>query len=213
MKFFEVKVCGLTRPKDAALAVRLGCDIIGMIFYRKSPRLVSQSIAKSIISAVLPTVRRTGVFVDLKPDAVLRVACRLQLDYVQLHGSYSIKDIDIVRKEGFKVIEAFHVETQKDYERVMTSHADLVLLDNKTTSQSGGTGQRFNWGIVPPRKIPNLVLAGGICSNNVKEGIKRFSPLVIDVNSGVESSPGIKSETKLRDFFSLCNRLRYGSKK
>ncbi|MEA2031932.1 MAG: phosphoribosylanthranilate isomerase [candidate division Zixibacteria bacterium] len=210
MKNFVVKVCGFTRPKDAALAAQLGADMIGMIFYRKSPRWVSQKIAKTIVSIIPPTVARVGVFVDLDTNAVLRVARRLQLDYIQLHGDYSKKDINRIHLGGFKVIKVFHITTKSDYTSVMTSSADLVLLDNRTGGRSGGTGQRFDWGISPPKKISNLVLAGGITADNVEEGIKRFSPLMVDVNSGVESSPGIKSAAKLRDFFTLCNRLRYG---
>ena len=210
MKHFSVKVCGMTQPKDAALAARLGADMIGMIFYRKSPRWVTQQQALKIISAVPPTVNRVGVFVDRDLEKVLKVARRLRLDYVQLHGGFTKRDVKSVQREGFKVIEAFHVSKRADYRAVLSSEADLILLDNKTGAIPGGTGKRFDWGIKLPRRIPNLVLAGGIDIYNVEQGISQFAPLVVDVNSGVESSPGIKSGSKLRRFFTLCNRLRYG---
>ncbi|MBU8933164.1 MAG: phosphoribosylanthranilate isomerase [candidate division Zixibacteria bacterium] len=210
MKRFSVKVCGLTRPKDAALSTGLGADMIGMIFYRKSPRWVSQQQALKIVSAVSPTVSRVGVFVNRDIEGVLKVARRLRLDYVQLHSGFSNNDIKFVQREGFKVIEAFHIRARTDYESAMSSKADLILLDNATAAVPGGTGQCFDWSHKPPRRIPNLVLAGGIDVHNVEQGINRFAPLVVDVNSGVESSPGIKSDSKLRRFFTLCNRLRYG---
>lgn len=209
MMHFKVKVCGITRPMDAVHAAKLGADMVGMIFYRGSPRFVTIKTASNIASSLPPTVMRVGVFVDEQVSRILLIGERLKLDYIQLHGKEPLRDITILKKAGFKVIRAFHVRKRSDYEYVYKSRADLVLLDNATSEHPGGTGRSFNWSIKPPKPIQNVILAGGVTGDNVVKGVKTFHPLVVDVNSGVEKSPGIKSQNKLKHFFNTCNALRY----
>lgn len=211
MNRFRVKVCGMTRPNDAALAARLGADLIGMIFYRKSQRFVSQKAARAIRSALPSVVARVGVFVDEEITSVLRVADKLKLDYVQLHGREPPAHVAKLQREGFRVIKAFAIRTRDDYRTVATSRADLCLLDHRTEKLVGGTGETFDWSIRSKRKIDNLVLAGGIGVDNVARGVELFAPLVVDVNSGVETRPGIKSSKRLRAFMAECDRIRYGA--
>ncbi len=209
MRYFNIKVCGLTRLSDAKLASDLGANMLGMIFYKKSPRYVTLKKAKAIIKVIPPTIHKVGVFVDYPIDKVLRTAHMLNLDFIQFQGKYSSSEILKARRLGFNTTQAFHITNKFDYNNVYKSKADLVLLDNKTTTLPGGTGERFDWGIKPPRKISNLMLAGGINSKNVKDGVKIFSPLAIDVCSSVENTPGVKSPKKLKELFQICNRLRY----
>ena len=212
MSHFKIKVCGITRLKDALLAERLGADMLGFVFYEKSPRHLTVSQARSIIDKLPATISKVGVFVEPNLSAVQSASQELKLDYVQLHGTFNNALVRQLKNSGHKVIQSFHVENAKDYQEIWKSNADIVHLDNKAENVAGGTGKQFDWKIRPRRKIPNLMLAGGINIKNVAEGIKRFRPLVIDVNSGIESSPGVKSETKLKQFFMLCNELRYGAK-
>ena len=207
---FKIKVCGITRPKYALTAVSLGADMVGMIFHRRSPRWVPQAMAKKTREVLPATVRAVGVFVEQDVEQIARTAERLKLDFVQLHGQYTIGDVRRLQSLGLKVIRVHHIGSAADYKAVYCDRADLVLLDNRSETAVGGTGQRFDWGLKPPRLIPNLVLAGGISADNVEEGVRQFRPLVVDVNSGVEKSPGIKSPAKLRRFFEVCNGLRYG---
>jgi len=211
MKRFRIKVCGMTRPADARLAASLGADMIGLIFYRKSPRLVTLTAAKEIVEAIPPTVAPVGVFVDTSTDRILEIAEKLRLSFVQLHGGYSVAEELRIKREGFRTIRVVHVQTRSDLAKVHPERSDLILIDNRTETMVGGTGERFDWTIAVPKRISNLVLAGGLDADNVAEGIARFDPMVIDVNSGVESKPGIKSPTKLRHFFEVCNKLRYGN--
>ncbi len=211
MKRLRIKVCGMMRPEDAALVAKLGADMVGMIFYRKSPRFINQKRANEIIRAMPTTVGRVGVFVDEEIDRIIQVADKLKLDYVQLHGHESVSQIAELQKHGHRVIKAFAIAKADDYEAVISSTADLCLLDRRTKKQQGGTGKQFDWGIRPRRKLSNLVLAGGISAANVAEGVRLFDPLVVDVNSGVESQPGVKSVRKLRRFFAECDRIRYGA--
>lgn len=205
-----VKVCGITRPQDAKLVEKLGGDLIGLIRHRPSPRFVSLADARTIVSGVSPALRRVGVFVDEKLERVLDVARKLRLDFVQLHGNETTAYVRSLQQAGFKVIKAFAVRQARDYERVLRSRADLVLLDHKTEKLAGGTGEAFDWRLKPNRKIPNLALAGGISTTNLAEGMATFDPMVVDVNSQVESKPGAKSPAKLRAFFNEYRRIVHG---
>lgn len=212
MKHFYIKVCGITRVKDALLAAELGVDMVGMIFYGRSPRWVSFKQAKKIVERLPPTIDRVGVFVNENIDKVLKAAADLKLDYVQLHGNETSKDVVLIKRHGYRVIKAYKLSSKADYAKLYSSKANLVLVDNVTAEKRGGTGQRFDWSLTPPKKIKNLMLAGGISVDNIEEGVRIFHPLVIDVNSGVEAKPGTKSEVKLKRFFDKCNLLRYGKR-
>ena len=210
MMKFQIKVCGITRTADAELVAKLGGDMIGMIFYRRSPRFVTQRCAATICQMLPSTVDRVGLFVDEETGRIIRIADRLQLDYVQLHGGEPASAIKRLQRHGLKVIKAFAIKSKEDYRAVHKCTADLILLDNCSVGKKGGTGATFDWSVKPGRSIPNLVLAGGITADNVEDGVNRFSPLVVDVNSGVETSPGLKSKAALSKFFKQCDRLRYG---
>lgn len=210
MKRFQVKVCGMTRPVDAELAVKLGADLIGLIFYSGSPRDLTMKRAKEITGVLPPTVDRVGVFVDADLNQILKTADKLRLDYVQLHGKVSASTIKSIGQQKIKVIQAYSIKSKSDWTSLSNSKADLILVDNSTANLPGGTGQQFDWSLKPDRRIDNLLLAGGINADNVAKGVRAFQPLIVDVNSGVERSPGLKSPTKLKQFFAVCDRIRYG---
>jgi phosphoribosylanthranilate isomerase len=209
MNAFQIKVCGITRAKDALLAAKLGADMLGFIFYEGSPRYITPSNAKVVSRQVAPTVDLVGVFVDEKPEKILRIAKLVGLNWVQYHGRLKTIDIQRFHKSGLKVIQSFAVRQQSDYATVLKSKADIVHLDNSAPGMAGGTGRRFDWSIKPARRIKKLMLAGGIDADNVVEGVRQFKPLAVDVNSGVESRPGMKSPTMLKRFFNACNKARY----
>ncbi|MDH3891569.1 MAG: phosphoribosylanthranilate isomerase [candidate division Zixibacteria bacterium] len=208
MTSFRVKVCGITRPGDGLMATEVGAELIGMIFYRRSPRFVQPHEAEAIISELPRAVARVGVFVDEPVQSLLELAVRLDLDYVQLHGNESDDQIDQVRREGFEVIKAFRILGLADWESLYSSSADLVMVDNATAELKGGTGRTFDWSIEPPRPVTNLVLSGGLTVDNIEDGVARFDPAIVDVNSGVESSPGVKSKAMLIEFMGKCDRIR-----
>lgn len=210
MTRFQIKICGITRPQDAALAARLGADMIGLVFYTKSSRYVKPAEAKTVCDALPPIVDRVGVFVNESIPRVLAVCERLHLAYAQLHGRETEKDIAVMQKHGFKVIKAFSVASMSDWDKLRRCTADLVMVDAGTAAQPGGTGKRCDWSLRPTKRIPNLVLAGGLSETNVREGVRLFKPLMIDVSSSLESKPGVKSAQKLKRFFAACDAVRYG---
>ncbi len=207
---FKAKVCGITRNSDALAAWECGADMIGLIFYRPSPRAVSSAKAQQIVKGLPPTLERVGVFVNEKVDTILKLGERLQLDYIQLSGDESESSIVKIQRERYKVIKAFHVRTREDYHELLHTQADICMLDSRSGDQFGGTGKPFDWTVRPPKKIRNLMLSGGITVANVAEGIRLFEPLIVDVNSGVETKPGVKSPKKLAEFFHTINEIRYG---
>ena len=205
----KIKICGITRLKDARKAFELGTDFLGFIFYKPSPRNIIQSEAKKIIAILPTTVSKVAVFVNEDIEKVIKIAKQLKFDYVQLHGQESPAYINAVKKKRIKVIKSFPLKIKTDIKKIMNCQADLVLVDNISDNLPGGSGEKFNWEIKIPVAVNNLVLSGGLNKGNITEGIKRFNPLVVDINSGVESKPGIKSERKLREIFKRVNRLRY----
>lgn len=205
----KIKICGITRLKDAQKASILGADFLGFIFYKPSPRYIIQSEAKKIISLLPVTVSKVAVFVNEDIKKVIMIAKQFKFDYVQLHGQESPAYINAIKRERIKVIKSFPLKEKSDLNKIINSHSDLVLVDNKTKKLPGGSGEKFNWAIKIPATVNNLILSGGLNKDNITEGIKRFNPLVVDINSGIESKPGIKSEKKMSEIFKKINKLRF----
>ena len=205
MRHFQIKVCGITRTSDALLAARLGADMIGLIFHEDSPRNITLTQAKKISAALPATIDRVGVFVDRPVESILTMAEQVQLDVVQFHGPCSRKEIKRLHDCGLKVIQAFTLSGRSDWKRLADSKADMIMIDN-----SRGQGISFESIPPPPRSLTNLILSGGVSIQNISEGVDKFRPAVVDVNSSVESRPGVKSRVKLEQFFRKCNELRYG---
>jgi phosphoribosylanthranilate isomerase len=205
MSHFQIKVCGITRPQDAELCAELGVDMIGMIFHSKSKRHISIAKAREITKLLLPVVDRVGVLVDAPVSDILRTAEKCGLTYAQLHGACLVRDIRRLQSEGLKVIQAFSGDGSKLVWALNNSPADLVMIDN-----SRGTAKPFSpsGGLI--KALPNFVLSGSVSESNVRAGVKAYAPLVVDVNSSVETSPGTKSREKLKRFIGLCNEIRYG---
>lgn len=207
MKHPRIKICGITRLKDARLVADLGADYIGVIFHRASPRFVTIERALKIRQAVGPLVQIAAVFVNDRPERIISICRKLQCSMVQLHGSESNQIIKLLQKAGLKVARAFYVTSESGWKDVRETIADFALVDNQTASLAGGSGQTFDWNCAPERPVPNLILSGGLNVRNFSEGIKLFIPAILDFNSGVEDSPGKKSERKLRQLFRIFNKL------
>ncbi len=192
----RVKICGITRPEDAALAERAGADAIGMIFAERSKRRVDAMQAAEIAAAVGPLVTRVGVFVDASPDDVRRLVGALRLDAVQLHGAET-PAVAAALRPSVQVIKAWSF-TPGLRPEVMTRYpADAVLIDGLRP----GSGERFDWEQAAGlRQLPRLILAGGLDPENVAEGIAALRPYAVDVASGVESEPGVKDPAKVHAF-------------
>lgn len=204
----KIKICGITRLRDARLAVGLGADYLGFIFYRKSKRYISPTDATSIANNIGPIASTVAVFVDETPERMIKIARGIRASVIQLHGGHSERVVKKLKSAGMKVALAFTVSSHTDWKRVRSTTADFVLLDNSAGNLKGGTGKEFDWGAVPKRKIMNLIIAGGLDAGNYKSAIEKFSPLILDFNSGVETKPGLKSALKLKYLFKSLARAR-----
>ncbi|MGE0556454.1 MAG: bifunctional indole-3-glycerol-phosphate synthase TrpC/phosphoribosylanthranilate isomerase TrpF [Gemmatimonadales bacterium] len=198
--FGETKVCGLTRPEDAAAARDAGATHGGLVFASGSPRLVSEARARSVVDAA--ELAWVGVFVNPDPREAGRAARRFGLAAVQLHGEETPAEIAAVRRElppGCRVWKALPVGDRLP--PLDRTGADLVLLDAHTRAARGGTGTSFDWRLLDPLPRPRrLGLAGGLDADNVWQAASMGLEL-LDVSSGVEAAPGQKDRHRLARFF------------
>ncbi|MFH1075664.1 MAG: phosphoribosylanthranilate isomerase [Pseudomonadota bacterium] len=196
----KVKICGITRPSDALTAIELGANAVGFIF-ADSPRKILPETAAAIISSFPPFVSAIGVFVDEKPDVVRHIAALCSLDYVQLHGNESPEYCNAL---GLKVIKVFRVKDLKSINE-MSAYQGIVggfLLDTYVMERHGGTGKTFDWDIGrKAKKYGPIILSGGLNPENIREAIDAVKPYGVDINSGIEISPGIKDHKLLRCLF------------
>lgn len=201
----RVKICGITRAEDAQTAARLGADAIGMVFYGPSPRNVSTGQAQALVQSLPPFVSRVGLFVDAEPQFVEEVLKSVPLDLLQFHGSESADDCSQYNKP---YIKAIRMESDLSVAERMSefSSASAILLDTFSTSVAGGSGETFDWSLVPQDRTLPVILAGGLNAANVSEAIKVVHPYAVDVSSGVEKSKGIKDADKVSAFIDEVNR-------
>lgn len=195
-----IKVCGMCEAENIRDVESLGgIDMLGFIFYPKSPRYVYE------LPAYLPTyARRIGVFVNEDKQVVSMYADRFELDYVQLHGNESAEYCRSLHTAGLKIIKAFSIARPKDLTRVYEyeKECDLFLFDTKC-EQYGGSGNQFDWSILHAYDgdVPFL-LSGGISPHSVN-ALKEFKhPRLAgyDLNSRFELKPGKKDTERIRTF-------------
>jgi phosphoribosylanthranilate isomerase len=201
MRRTRVKICGITKPEDAIAAVEAGADAIGLVFWPGSPRFVQLNRANEIRIALPPSVAVVGVFADSTIDDVRRAVDEVGINAAQLCGRlergnwaslpHSLRILRAISMSGDAAIDqSMRIPDVGDY-----------LLDSGSQGQYGGTGRTFDWRRADQvRSWGRLWLAGGLNSHNVHEAICVARPHAVDVSSGVESSPGIKSPELIHAF-------------
>lgn len=196
----RVKICGLKRVDDALVAAEAGADMLGFVF-APSRRRVEPELVREIIAEVRQhsQAKMVGVFVNTDPVEMNRVAHVCGLDYIQLSGD---EPDDFIAALDVPAIQVIHVGSVMQPRtlpaRIAATPADLVLLDTAAAGTYGGTGQAFDWSLVPALERP-VLLAGGLHAGNVGEAIRALRPWGIDVSSGVEMD-GEKDHARIRDF-------------
>jgi phosphoribosylanthranilate isomerase len=195
----RVKICGITQIEDGLTAARQGADAIGLVFYPPSPRHVSLATAISIATALPPFVSTVGLFVNQQADEVKAVLSGLRLDMLQFHGdetpafcaSFGVPWLKAVRvKPGVDLVQC-----AQDFRE-----ARGLLLDAFVAGTAGGTGQTFDWGLIPADLPMPVILSGGLDPTNVQAAIEQVKPWAVDVSSGVEANKGIKDAAKIAAF-------------
>ena len=203
----QIKMCGMTRPEDAAMAAEIGADAIGLVFHPQSPRHLSCEEAASVAHAVPRNVARVGVFVDADAESILQYVKAANLTAVQLHGDESPELVDQLAK-SIPVIKA--LSYQLDLAARLSRYGDhAILLDAAAGAIRGGTGFSWDWKQITFQPRPRyFILAGGLTPENVAAAVAQLGPDAVDVSSGIESSPGIKDPAKMEAFVAACDSYR-----
>jgi phosphoribosylanthranilate isomerase len=195
----KVKICGITRPEDAEAAVAAGADFVGLVFRPGTPRALDPKASGWIRD--LSGVEKVGVFLDAPLDEVLRIRDLLELDWIQLHGQEPDSYLDAL---GQRVIRRVPIGSEIDWKHVVQlAKRCLPLFD-----PGAGDGVAWAWEVLEERPPGvRFGLAGGLTPQNVADAICTARPYLVDVSSGVESAPGVKNHSKVREFISIVRTL------
>jgi phosphoribosylanthranilate isomerase len=210
----EVKICGLSTAAAVSAAVEGGADLVGFVFFPPSPRAIAPVAAAELVHAVPARVGRVGLFVDAGDDLIAGTLAAVSLDMLQLHGGESPARVAEVRRRfGLPVIKALPVATSDDLDRAdrYVEVADRLLFDARPpagANRPGGNACPFDWRLLHGRRIRRpWFLAGGLSADNVAAAVRESGAAAVDVSSGVEDGPGVKSPEKIRIFLARTARL------
>jgi len=194
----RIKICGITRLQDALAAAALGVDAVGFVFYQKSPRYITPDRAAEIILRLPPFVSTVGLFVNAEQVMVDAVLADCPIDVLQFHGD---EMPSFCRQQHRRVIKAVAVSDVTDLAKA-DKYDCPVLLDAKAPEGVyGGSGRTFDWSMLECfTHTGPVILAGGLNERNIRAALNIRQYHAVDVSSGVESSPGIKSVEKMRRF-------------
>ncbi len=195
----RIKICGITRGHDAVVAAELGAHAVGLMFYEDSPRFVSLDKAREVIEVLPPFVTRVGVFVNSEEQQVRAILGAVHLDLLQFHGD---EPPQFCAQFGMSYIKAVRVKKGLDLLQYASRYRDAkgLLLDAHSERSYGGTGEAFDWSLIPGNLTLPIILSGGLNAANVARAIRQVRPWAVDVSSGVESAKGIKDAAKIAAF-------------
>lgn len=194
----KIKICGITNIEDAFLAVDLGIDALGFIFYRKSKRYISPERARDIILKLPPFTTPVGVFVNQDMKELHAIRKEVGFDVFQLHGDESP---EYCRELGVNVIKVIRVQKEIAPRDIEIYPTNAILFDTYSPNEYGGTGESFNWLLLEGMHVSkHFILSGGLNSENVDKAIQIVNPYAVDVTSGVEDYPGKKNKDRLKRF-------------
>lgn len=204
MSAVRSKICGITRIEDALAAAEAGADAIGLVFYPKSPRAVTVLQARAIIAALPPFITTVGLFVNASRCELNETLDAVALDLLQFHGDETPEECDGYHRP---YIKALRVKAGDDIAQACRTYRNArgVLLDTYVEGVPGGTGETFDWALIPDDLDKPVILAGGLTSANVAQAIAQVRPYAVDVSGGVEKSKGIKDREKILAFMSAVH--------
>jgi len=194
----RVKICGLTRIRDVETAVDSGADAVGFVFVSGSPRCLSFETAVNLCRPVPAFIARVGLFLNPDVEFVRTALGRVPLNVLQFHGD---ENPAFCRQFGLPYIKAIRMQGENPVASAECEFADAagILADSHEPGGQGGTGKQLDWQQVRPGSLP-LILAGGLNAENVASAIATVKPWAVDVSSGVETEPGVKSGSEIERF-------------
>ena len=213
----DVKICGLSTAETVTAALDAGADFVGFNFYPKSPRYVSPPRAGELAKLARGRARIVALIVDAEDSVIDEIVRAVDPDFIQAQGSENPERIAEIRKRSGKpVIKAIKVRSRDDVAqtRAYDGIAALILYDAKAPETlkgalPGGNGVAFDWKLLGQGTAASgFLLAGGLNPHNVAEAIRVTGAPIVDVSSGVETSPGIKDITLIREFIAAAKAAR-----
>jgi len=210
-----VKICGLNRPEAVAAAVAGGAAFVGFVFYPRSPRAVTPDEAGRLAAAVPPGIVRTGLFVDADDDTIAATLAAAPLDLLQLHGDETPERVAAIRARfGRSVMKVLPIAEEEDVAAAdrYLAVVDRLMFDAKPPRRPdalpGGNGLPFDWRLLAGRSWPvPWMLAGGLTAATLAEAVRLTGAQAVDVSSGVEDAPGVKSLEKIAAFLAAARAL------
>lgn len=195
----RVKICGLTREEDVHAAVTAGADALGLVFYESSPRNVAVQQAAALVRHIPAFVTVVGLFVNAKQGFIDDIVQQTRLDLLQFHGD---EPVAFCEQFDRPYIKALRVREDTDIAAFAGQYATArgLLLDTYQAGKPGGTGEVFNWDLIPEDVPLPIILAGGLTPANVAAAIRQVRPYAVDVSGGVERDKGIKDKDKIYAF-------------
>jgi phosphoribosylanthranilate isomerase len=201
----KIKICGITNSEDALQAESLGADALGFIFYKKSKRYREPTEVKLITKELSPLTTKVGVFVNESSVMINKISKAAGINVVQLHGN---EEPATISKISLPVIKTFRIDDDFNFKQLENYNDYPILLDTHSNIEYGGTGQKFNWEMIPDNIRSKIILAGGISVENLDFVFKNIKPAGVDLSSSLETEPGKKDKEKMKEFFNKVNQLR-----
>ncbi len=210
------KICGLKTPEAVAAAIEGGADLVGFVFFPRSPRNVEPAIVRALSAPVPKGVKKVGLLVDESDARIADILGKCELDLLQLHGTETPQRVAEIRARfGKPAIKAISVSDGADLDRAAAYEgvADYLLFDAKPPKSMagalpGGNALSFDWSLLAGRRfrLP-WFLAGGLTPDNLADAVRISGAPMVDVSSGVEDRPGEKNVSKIRAFLDASKRL------
>ena len=201
----RIKICGIKHRDDALKAVEFGADAIGLIFVEKSPRYISLTEGRFIAESMPPFVTVVGLFMNAAAEEIREALKVVPINLLQFHGDETAQFCDQFETPYIKVLRMREnvnvVAYAQDY-----PNAAGILLDTYH-EKGGGSGETFDWSLIPDDMPLPLILAGGLNPDNVASAVETVKPYAVDVSSGVESEPAIKDHQKIEQFIKEVQRV------
>lgn len=201
----RTKICGITNLEDALQAIESGADALGFVFYEKSPRNISASKAFEICRQIPPFVSKVGLFVNASSEEIKSVCSTVPLDLIQFHGDERESDCIIF---GIPYIKAIRIRSSEDFNLAEKTYPNSqgILVDTYKPGIPGGTGEKFDWSLLPIERKKPLILAGGLNEQNIYQAIQSVHPYAVDVSGGVEQVKGKKNHHTVTQFLNEVSR-------
>ncbi len=194
----KIKICGIKRIEDIEVVNKYKPDYIGFVF-SKSPRQVDFETARELKSRLDKSIRVVGVFVNEPIDFIVKLCISNVIDAVQLHGDENDEYIKQLRaRVKCRIIKAVRVKSTEQILREEQKKCDFLLLDTYRKDVYGGSGEKFNWDLIPADLVKEYFLAGGLNADNIQLAIKTLHPFCVDVSTSVETD-GVKDEKKVKE--------------